>query len=174
MRPHLNYKDVIYHTPAKLSEFSTNVILPNLKEKLESVQYSAARAVSDIWKGTSTEKLYPELGCESLSSRRWRRRLTLLYKFINNFNPEYPTDPIPPQRQPRCSLCNLYVIGRMKARTERFQSSCHPHCLSEWNKLDPGMRLAPSVAAFEKTLLSKIRPVLKSVLGYTIQQVYLI
>ena len=45
VRPHLDYKDVIYHIPAKVCEFSGSITLPNLMENLESVQYSAARAV---------------------------------------------------------------------------------------------------------------------------------
>ena len=50
------------------------------------------------------------------------------------------------------------VIGRIKARTEKFKSRFYPHCLSERNDLDPEMRLAPSVAVFKKQLLSIIRP----------------
>ena len=132
-------------------------------EKLESVQYSAALAVSGAWKGTSREKLYAELGWESLSSRRWSRRLILFYKFINNLTPEYTMDPIPPLRQSRYSLRKRDAIGRIRARTEKYQSSFYPHCLSEWNKLDPEIRLAPSIAAFKTKLLSKIRPLPKSV-----------
>ena len=75
VRPHLDYGDVIYHIPAKVCEFSGSITLPNFMEKLESVQYSAARAVTGTWRGTSREKLYTELGWESLSSRRWSRRL---------------------------------------------------------------------------------------------------
>ena len=101
VRPHLDYGDVNYHIPAKVCEFSGNITLPNLMEKLKSVQYSAARAVTGTWKGTSREKLYADLGWESLSSRRWSRRLILFYKFINNLAPKYTTDPIPPQRQSR-------------------------------------------------------------------------
>ncbi len=163
VRPHLDYGDVIYHIPAKVCEFSGNTILPNVMEKLESIQYSAALAVSGTWKGTSREKLYAELGWESLSLRRWSRRLTLFYKFINNLAPDYTTDPIPPQRQSRYSLRKQDVIGRIRARTEKFQSSFYPHCLSEWNKLDSEIRLAPSIAAFKTKLLSKIRPLPKSV-----------
>ena len=131
VRPHLDYRDVICHIPAKECEFSGNKILPNLMEKLESVQYSAARAISGTWKGTSREKLYAELDWESLSSHRWSRRLTSCYKFINSLTPEYTTDPIPPQQQSRYSLRNQDVIGRIRARTEKFQSSFYPHCLSE-------------------------------------------
>ena len=39
LRPHLDYDDVTYHIPAKVCEFSENISLSNLMEKLESVQY---------------------------------------------------------------------------------------------------------------------------------------
>ena len=87
LRPHLDYGDVIYHIPAKVCDLSQNIVLPNLMDKLESVQYSAALAVTGTWRGTSREKLYTDLGWESLSSRRWSRRLTLFYKFVNYFSP---------------------------------------------------------------------------------------
>ena len=69
VRPHLDYGDVIYHTPAKICEFSHDTILNTHMEKLESVQYSAALAVTGAWRGTSREKLYNELGWESLNLR---------------------------------------------------------------------------------------------------------
>ena len=87
VRPHLDYRDVIYHDPPKTCEFSGNVTLSNLMEKLESVQYSAALAVSGTWRGSSREKLYKELGWESLSLRRWSRHLTLFHKVVNHLKP---------------------------------------------------------------------------------------
>ena len=74
-------------------------------------------------------------------------------------------DPLPPQQPLQYCLRNQDVIGRIKARTEKFQCSFYPHCLSEWNKLDPEIRLAPSVAIFKNKLLSKIRPPAKSFFG---------
>ena len=62
VRPHLDYGDVIYHVPAKLCELSQSILVPNLMEKLESVQYSAALAVTGTWRCFSREKLYLELG----------------------------------------------------------------------------------------------------------------
>ena len=165
VRPHLDYGDVIYHIPSKVCEFSQNIILPSLMEKLESVQYSAALAVTGTWRGTSRDKLYAELGWESLSSRRWSRRLTLFYKIINNLTPLYTRDPIPPLHQSQYSLRKQDVVGRIGARTEKFQSSFYPNCILEWNKLDPEIRLAPSVAVFKAKLLSIIRPPAKSVFG---------
>ena len=134
-------------------------------EKLESVQYSAALTVTGTWRGTSREKLCTELGWESLSSRRWSRRLTLFYKFVNNLSPKYTVDPIPPLHQSQYCLRDQDAIGRMRARTEKFNSSFYPNCLSEWNKLDPELRLAPSIAVFKKKLLSIVRAPAKSVFG---------
>ena len=165
VRPHLDYGDVIYHTPAKLCEFSHNEILTSSMEKLESVQYSAALAVTGTWRGTSRANLYAELGWESLNSRRWSRRLTLLYKIVNNLTPSYMTEPIPLLQQSHYTLRNPDVIGRIRARTEKFKSSFYPSCLTEWNELDPEIRLAPSVTVFKKKLFSIIRPPAKSVFG---------
>ena len=46
IRPHLDYCDVIYHTPATLNDFNRSTSLTSLMESLEKVQYQAALAVS--------------------------------------------------------------------------------------------------------------------------------
>ncbi len=46
VRPHLDYGHVIYHSPAKFCEYSHKLILPNVIENFESVQYSAALAIT--------------------------------------------------------------------------------------------------------------------------------
>ena len=148
-----------YVNSVKISSFQ------NLMEQLEAVQYSAALAVSGAWRGTSRAKLYTELGWESLSSRRWCRRLTLFYKFKNNLTPRSTVDPIPPLHQSQCCLRDQDVIGRIKARTEKFKSTFYPNCLFEWNKLESELRLAPSIAVFKKKLLATIRPPPKPVFG---------
>ena len=78
VRPHIDYGNVIYH----------NQSMP-LSRKLESTQYKAALAVSGAWKGTNNDRLLEELGWETLSNRRWYRRLCLFYKIINNQAPHY-------------------------------------------------------------------------------------
>ena len=55
VRPHLDYGDIIYH------KFDPELTLEFTK-KLETVQYSAALAVSGAWRGTNKCKLYEELG----------------------------------------------------------------------------------------------------------------
>ena len=93
-RPHLDYGDVIYDDPPNPCEFSGNTTLSNQMENIESVQFSAALAVSDVWRGTSREKLYAELGWESLNLRRWSRRFTLFFKIASNLTADYTRDPI--------------------------------------------------------------------------------
>ena len=68
-----------------------NIPLSNslFHDKLESIQYNACLAINAAIRGTSTEKLYQELGLESLKSRRWFRKLCHFYKIFNKKSPSY-------------------------------------------------------------------------------------
>ena len=48
IRPHLDYGDIVYDQPNNSS----------LSEKIESLQYNAALAITGAIKGSSKEKLY--------------------------------------------------------------------------------------------------------------------
>ena len=50
-------------------------------KKIESLQYNAALDVTGAIRGTSREKIYQELGLESLQQRRWYRKLGLFFNF---------------------------------------------------------------------------------------------
>ena len=65
LRPLIDYGDIIYDQPRNSS----------FCEKLESAQYKAALSITGAIQGTSCEKIFQELGLESLKSRRWFRRL---------------------------------------------------------------------------------------------------
>ena len=54
VRPHLDYGDVVYHTPYTHSKTfdSKNDTIHPLMARLESVQYEAACVISGAWKGT--------------------------------------------------------------------------------------------------------------------------
>ena len=56
IRPHLDYSDIIYGQTYNTS----------FHQKLEALQYNAALAIAGAIPGTSKEKLYNELGLESL------------------------------------------------------------------------------------------------------------
>ena len=49
---------------------TTHVSLHELMESVEKIQYQASLAITGCWKGSSRDRLYEELGWESLSDRR--------------------------------------------------------------------------------------------------------
>ena len=57
--------------------------------KIEAVQCNSALAITGCIGGTSREKLYSELGLESLSEHRLFHRLMFFYKIINGLAPAY-------------------------------------------------------------------------------------
>ena len=86
IRPHLDYRDVIYdqHNNDRLSE------------KIKSIQCNAALSIASAIRGNSSEKLYQELGLESLRERRWLRQLCYLFKVLSTEQPTYLYELIPP------------------------------------------------------------------------------
>ena len=71
IRPHLDYVDVIFDQAFDNS----------FHQRLESLQYNAALAITETIRGTSRESLYQELGFESLQSRRWFRNYLSFTKY---------------------------------------------------------------------------------------------
>ena len=84
---------------------------------------------------------------------------------MNNIAPLYTKEPIPPPQHVHYFLRTQDAIGRLEGRTEKFQSSFYPNCISEWNKLDPEIRNVPYFGMFKTKLLSIIRPPSKSIFG---------
>ena len=54
---------------------------------LWSIQYDAAIAITGTIRGTLSEKLFRELGLQTLKSRRWFRKLYLFYKMLHSKSP---------------------------------------------------------------------------------------
>ena len=96
IRPHLDFCDVIYHVPCITNPFDSSINLKYLMNTLERIQYHCALAITGAWKGTGLDKIYDELGWESLTDRRYSRRLFHFYKIQNNLTPAYMKDPLPP------------------------------------------------------------------------------
>ena len=63
--------------------------------KLESLQYNAALVITGAIRGSSTEKIYEELGLESLKSRCWYRKMGFLYKVFKSESLSYLFNTIP-------------------------------------------------------------------------------
>ena len=112
IRSHLEYADAIYDQPHNTS----------FVNKLESLQYNAALAITGAIRGTSRDKLYNELGLEHLSSRRWYKRLCLFYKILKDKSPSYLYNIIP-----KCGLShitrNSHLIPSIFCHTDYFSNS---------------------------------------------------
>ena len=72
LRPLLDYGDIIYNQPHNVP----------FCEKLESVEYKAVLEITGVMQGTSHNKIYLELGIESLKARRWYTRLSCRFKIM--------------------------------------------------------------------------------------------
>ena len=125
-----------------------------MPDKIESDQYTTELVITGAIKGISREKLYQELGLESLKDRRWLRRISCLYKIILTKLPPYLYELIPPlQRSHRYPGC----FQAFRCRTTFFQNSFLPFTITEWNNLDSDGKNFDSHAIFRKKLLTFIR-----------------
>ena len=140
---------MIYDQP-KNEPFSSNI---------ESVQYNASLAITRAIRGTSQEKLYQELGLESLRSRRWLRRLCYFYKLVKTQKPLYLFNLIPPKLN---SLCHPNTYSVTRCRNDYFKNSFIPYTVREWNRLTTQIRNSTSCPQIRKSLLSFIKPTCSS------------
>ena len=85
MRPLTDYGDITYN----------HLQYESFCEKLESIQYKAALAITGDIQGSSREKNYQELELESLKSRRWYRCLSCMFKIMKEKAPNYLKNLIP-------------------------------------------------------------------------------
>ena len=145
VRPHLDYGDVIY------DQLNNQCI----SDRIESVQYNAALAITGAIRGTSRIKIYKELGLESLKDRRWTRRLCYFYKIFHSQSPSYLFDHLP-----SLSMSERFPnrFNSFYCRTNAFKNSFFPYTFTEWNKLDVHTRTCTSYPVFRKHQLKLIRP----------------
>ena len=114
-------------------------------------------AITGAIQGTFCEKIYQELGLESLKSRRWYKSLNSMFKIMK-------------EEAPNC-LINLFPKSETNIRTRNnsiptfncqtncFKYSILPSTLNDWFSLDLNIRNSESISIFKSKLLSFIRPV---------------
>ena len=119
MRPLLDYGDIIYDQPHN-----------------ESV-CKVALAITGTVQGTSREKIYQELGLESLRARRWYWRLSCMFKIVKEEAHDYLINLIPKIQQTTRTRINH--MPTFHCCTECFKNSFFPSTLNDWCKLDESM-----------------------------------
>ena len=129
IRPHLDYGDMIYDQTFNMSS----------QQKMETIQYNAALAITGAIRSSSREKLYQELGLKTPKSSKY------LYSIIPIHNMSY-----------RTMQCNK--IPTINLKHDFFKNTFFPSTIIEWNKLDRKIKNSESIEAFKKRILSFIRP----------------
>ena len=129
IRRHLDYGDIIYNQPQNDTFCRMN----------ESVQYNASLAITGAIKGTSRERLYQELSLESLSDRRWYRRLAYFLNIISRKSPDY-LHALLPEKQRSYDPVRSNLFTTCVSHTDYFKNSFFPYCVSEWNNLSFELR----------------------------------
>ena len=130
-------------------------------QKLESLQYNAALVITGAWHDTSTDRIYEELGWESLTNRRWYRRLSLFFLIVNNQAPFYLCKVISPSVPLWRRNVNDNLNGnRFKNifSTITFSDSFFPSCIVDWNELDEKLKKAINKKSFQSSLVKLVRP----------------
>ena len=143
IRSWLDYAGTIYD-PAYNSAFH---------DKLEYIQYNAWLAIT----GTSTEKIFQELGLESFKSRCWFRKLCHFYKIFNETSPSYLFNLIPTFNRVHNTRLS-YNIVPTKVTHDYFKNSFFLSVTSEWNKFDLYIGNSVSPNTSKKKFLNFIRP----------------
>ena len=149
IRPHIDYGDVIFDQAYNKS----------FHEKLENFQYNASLAITGAIRGTSKEKLYQELGFESLQHRRWFRKLCTFYKIFKNQSPRYLYELLPIKTTPHNTRSSI-SLPLFHYRHNCFKNSFFSSVVIEWNNLDLSIRNSESqsLGIFKKCILKFIRP----------------
>ena len=114
MRPLFYHGDIIYDQPYNES----------VCEKLESVQYKAALAITGAIESTSRGKIYQELRLESLRARQRYKHLSCMLKIMKEEAPNY--------------LINLFskTLPTTRTRIDRMSTfHCRTECFKEFFSL---------------------------------------
>ena len=96
--------------------------------KIENIQYKACIAITRAIQGTFRERLYQELGLESLENRRWYGKSIFFHKIVNIATPSYLTSYLTTKELPvyNTRASDQNKIGKFRAGTENFKQSFFP------------------------------------------------
>ena len=124
------------------------------KDDLEKIQIEAARIATGTTKLVSTEHLYSEIGWEKLETRRKNKKVTLLYKMVNDLTLQYLPSLVPStvNETSRYNLRNSNDIRTVNTRKSQYYNSFLPSTIREWNALPEEQRNSLTVASFKSHL----------------------
>ena len=162
VRPHLDYGDIRYHKHDP--EFTHD-----MTKRLERIQYSAALAVSGAWRGTNIDRLYDQLGWESLYYRRWYRRLP----FFQAHHESIPSVFV--SISTILMICQIWkyplganVYESNVEQINRFASTYFQNCIKEWNQVDASIRSSQTISELKRKQIQHVRLERQSYFGVNV------
>ena len=114
-------------------------------------------AITGAIQGTSKEKLYQEIGLESLQLRHWYRKLGMFYKIFKSKSPPYLFKLIPEKTSSYVTR-NADNIPLFNIKRNFYKNSFFPASIIEWNNLDPNLRNLENCGIFKNNILKFSRP----------------
>ena len=144
VRPHLDYGEIIYD-------------VKSFQQKLESIQFNSVSAIIETIRGTSREKIYPELGLQSLQDRCWYRKSRVFYRILNSMSLKYISDIIPRTISWRHSSRNANIL-LVIVNSNYFMSTFFPSKITEWNKVGLSSCNSTSLYIFKRRLSQFVKP----------------
>ena len=135
--PQLDYADVVWD----------NCSL-KLAEVLESLHLDAIRTITCAVCGTSHQKLYTESGFTTLWQRRFRHKIIVYHKIVQENTPTYLREHL----HPLVSSTNPYRRRQPlqwqvpKHKTETYMQSFFPSTTTLWNNLPENIQQTKSIS----------------------------
>lgn len=150
IRPILEYADVIWDN---CTEY--------MKDKLEQINYEAARIVAVASQLTSLNILMLETGWKTLRDRRTSHKIILFHQMVNNNAPIYLSNLVPPSHGELHDNCtrNAANLINIHTRTSYYHNSFLTSSVRLWNQLPVDTRNL-SLSCL-KNHIRKTRPVPK-------------
>jgi hypothetical protein len=131
VRPVLEYGNIIYDN---CSLQDSNL--------LDQIQRKAALICTKAYRHTSTERLYHELGWNSLKTRRKVHKFNIFYQIINRLTPNYLYNNIANilERERTHNTRGTGNLCRFKTRISSFYNSYFPCMARTWNTISLTIR----------------------------------
>ena len=145
IRPLLEYGDVIWDN-----------CTPYEKNELDKSPKKAARITTGTTKLVSLDKLYKEVGWQTLHRRRHNHKITLFYKMFNQLTQVYLSSLIPQQVNDfsHQNIRNSNDNHTIRSNTSLYHNSFIPSTLRQWNSLPVEVKQLNTLSSF-KTFLKK-------------------
>ena len=127
-----------------------------LSEKLNKVQYEAARIITGLPRFCRINSLLSESSLISLESRRTDHKLISFYKILRGQTPDYLTSLMPQTRLETTTrfLRSMDNITSATGRLSTYSNSFSPTSINLWNSLPRTIRSLPTISSFKTHILS--------------------